>query len=273
MVMTTGQGPLILGATGRIGRALARVWPAGQAAVWQHRPGRIAPARPAVSWDILRAPAPDLPASLTGIVLLAGPVSGDFSATTPLARVAADLAERLGLRLLVASSQAVYGAPAGPVDETAALSPVTAYAQAKAEMERAVAGRATCLRIGNVAGCDGLLGAAARQSPLGLTCLADGTTPQRSYIGPATLARVLCDLLAHQGPLPDVLNLAQPGVVAMGDLLDAAGVAHVPKPQTPADVPRLELDVSALAALVDLPAATAAGLVAEARAAGWSAAP
>lgn len=270
--MTTGQGPLILGSTGRLGRALARVWPAGQGAVWQHRPGAAPPRAPSLAWDILTEPCPDLPEQPDGIILLAGPVRGDMSPTTPLARVAAALAARWQTRLLIASSQAVYGAPVGPADEKTPIAPTTPYGEAKAAMETAVAGQkdVTCLRIGNVAGCDALLGAAAQQTSLSLACWPDGQSPQRSYIGPATLARALCDLLAAKDPLPPVLNCAQPGALTMADLLDAADVAHTPREATASDLRRLELDVAALSAWVNLPPADPATLIAEARAAGWS---
>ena len=87
--MITGQGPLILGSTGRVGRALARIW--DSPAIWQHRNGAQAPATPAVVWDILDTPAPAL-SGVSGIVLLAGATGGaGLAQTTPLAQAACDL--------------------------------------------------------------------------------------------------------------------------------------------------------------------------------------
>jgi hypothetical protein len=85
-----------------------------------------------------------------------------------------------------------------------------------------------------------------------------------------TLARVLVALLAHQGPLPPVLNVASPNPLAMADVLDAAGVAFDWTPAPPTALHRLALDTAALGRIVALPAITAADLVAEARAGGWT---
>ena len=174
--------------------------------------------------------------------------------------------------MLVASSQAVYGAPPGGVaGEDTPLAPLSDNGRTKRAVEEAVAGRATCLRIGNVVGCDMLLMNAAR-GPVTLDRLADGTSPARSYIGAGDLWAVITALLAHPAP-PGTLNVARPGTVAMADLLRAAGLDWSWQEAGPAALPRLELDVHRLTEIVPLPAATPAALIAAARAGGWRPAP
>ena len=98
----------------------------------------------------------------------------------------------------LASSAAVYGRPEGdaPLSETTEPRRVSGYGRAKRAMEQAVAeGQGvTCLRIGNVAGADQLLlnaATATAQAPLILDRFADGTGPDRSYIGPETFLGVV----------------------------------------------------------------------------------
>lgn len=261
---------LILGGTGRVGRALAHVWPADlPTPIWHARSGGDYP------WDMLSEPAPDIPAGTIGILALAGVTQGDdaaLAANTQLARVACDLAVRAGgLRVLLASSQAVYGAQTGPASETMHPLPQTPYGHVKLAMEQAVSEyeNTTCLRIGNVAGCDGLLLAAARGSEIALDQFPDGQGPQRRYIGPQALARVVGELMCHTSPLPKVLNVAQPRIIAMADLLDAGMVPWRWKPAGAGALRILDLQCDRLAEYVSLPPATAADLVTQARAAGW----
>ena len=259
-----------MGSTGQVGRALAAVWPADAGAIWQHRPGSVPPAAPAFSWDILHHPAPARPAGVTGIVQLAR--GADTPTEVALAHAACDLGAAWDVPVLVASSQAVYGPNPDIVPESAPCAPANAYGAAKLAMEQAIAGRATALRIGNVAGCDMLLMNAAR-GRVTLDRLPDGSSPRRSYISAVGLSRVILGLLARTGPLPDVLNVAQPGTLAMGDLLAAACQRWDWQAAGAGVLPALELDVSRLMALVPLPRADAQVLIAEARAAGWRTAP
>lgn len=261
---------LVLGGTGRVGRALRRVWPADlPAPIWQARSGGEYP------WDMLSGPAPEIPTGTIGILALAGVTQGDdtaLAANTWLARMACDLAKRAGgLRVLLASSQAVYGTPAGLVSEETPAIPQTPYGHAKLAMEQAVAAdeNVTCLRIGNVAGCDGLLLAAARGDVLSLDQFPDGQGPQRCYIGPQALARVIGRLLLSRDPLPKLLNVAQPRSVAMADLLDEAHVPWQWRPASSGALRVLDLQCDRLAGLVPLPDATAVDLIGQARAAGW----
>lgn len=215
--------------------------------------------------------------------------------------IAVHLAHKQGLGpVLLCSSAAVYGPGPGPHredgggDPWSLPRPANEYSAAKwlmelhAEIEvaRLPAPRPVvcALRIGNVTGADALFGAMTK-GPVMLDRLADGGAPRRAYIGPLTLARTIVALLAAPERLPAslharrpdgttlvttaALNLAQPGLLPMDDLLRAAGHPFAWRPAPPTALPALEMDLSRLLALVPLPPATPEGLVAEARLAGW----
>lgn len=175
---------------------------------------------------------------------------------------------------LLASSAAVYGRAGGLCRESDDVRPVAPYGAAKLAMEQAVladGGPVTCLRIGNVAGADQILGRAGQGRALVLDRFPDGHTPRRSYIGPATLARVLADLAMAAGrgrALPGVLNVAAPGTVEMGALLDAAGQSWTPRAAPVEAIAEVALDIGTLSRFTrpDPATGTAAGLVAEWRA-------
>ena len=243
--------PLILGGAGRLGRALAQVWPVEvPPPLYQSRNG----ASGTLPWDILNEPAPDLP-PLSCIVVLAGVTQGSSAAlalNTPLAQAGADLGMRLGVPVLIASSQAVYGPQQGLMREDSALKPWTDYGRAKAAMEAAVTGsHVTHLRISNVAGCDALAAAALRGG-VKLDRFADGHGPRRAYVTPGDLAHVLI-ALAAANDRPRVVNIARAGTVAMADVLAAAGVSYdwIPAPWDA--VPELALDVTLLQEIYPLP--------------------
>jgi len=245
---------LVLGATGRIGRILRACWPEGRA-LWQGRGDAGA--------DVLRLDPLADPAALAGaaqgcgaILCLAGVTPSRAAAgaamadNVALAEAAVRAGAAAGARVLLASSAAVYGDRGGLLSEAAAPRPLGAYGRAKAEMEArgaelgAALGVAVCaLRIGNVAGADAILG--GWRPGFRLDRFADGRTPRRSYVGPVTLARVLGDL-AMRDDLPAVLNVAAPGAVEMGALLDAAGLGWTPRPASAGAIPSVELDVTAL---------------------------
>lgn len=261
-----GGGPLILGATGNVGQALQRVpddcW--NGTPVWQSR----SPISHYYHWDILDAGAPDV--ACNGIVMLAGAADSDAAVHIGLAQKAAKLGERLGVRVLIASTQAVYGPQAGRLSEATPCKPVGAYGTAKLAMEQAVAGQGhvTCMRIGNIMGTD-MLGRAAMRGDVVLDQLPSGHAPERAMIGPVTFARVLTGLLDTEKSLPQALNVAQPGMVAMDDILTAAGVPWGWRTAPETVLPCLDLDVSMLGAMVPLAPADPAVLVAEARSTGW----
>jgi nucleoside-diphosphate-sugar epimerase len=225
---------LHLGASGRLGRMVAAAWAAepGLSVVPQWRRAGEAPPGAAI-WSPLEEPVPDI-GPVDVVVDLSGAVRLDVSVNAALAGAALDAAGRLGARwTLLPSSAAVYGA--GPFGEAEDGRPLSDYGRSKREMERVAEGRrATCLRIGNVAGACALLGAGPGARVIDR--LPDGRGPRRSYIGPGGLARVLAGLarLAAGGAaLPSRLNVAAPGVVAMEALADAAGLMwrHRPAPE------------------------------------------
>ncbi|WP_254683416.1 NAD(P)-dependent oxidoreductase [Phaeobacter sp. LSS9] len=292
---------LILGASGRIGGLLRHQWAsAGADLRWQRRARPEGAEAGAQGWHVLDPLTdPDALAEAArcaaAILCLAGPVPGgaagrELSARQlvqhrDLALATLEAAARVreaetgagtgAPRLLLASSAAVYGAAPGPLSEDIPLAPMAPYGVAKAEMEQAAQARAaelgleiSLLRIGNIAGIDAILG--GWRAGFCLDQFADGQTPRRSYIGPRTLAEVLATLI--QCPdLPQVLNIAQPGAVAMGDLLQAAGLDCARRPAPAQAIAEVQLDVTRLIGLLAdqpaaLPAASPQDLVAEARA-------
>lgn len=254
----------VLGANGKIGQILQRVW-VDQPLIWQARQ----PGGPGwLRWSLLEETPPPAPAPDLVLINLAGVVSGDAETqaqNTALALAACDLAERWQARhVFHASSAAVYGA-AGQAGQLLAedgpATPISAYGAAKLAMEAAVAARSrvggpgfTCLRIGNIVGADALIGNGrvgedVRLDPVpGQAC-----GPMRSYIGPAALARILAglaDLAQRNAPLPGLLNIAAPGLVGMADLLRATAIRWHWGPDNPQVLPRVGLDTARLEALL-----------------------
>jgi hypothetical protein len=256
-------GPLILGGSGKLARALVKVWPVGAPApVLQTRDG----AGGTLAWDILNTPAPDIP-PISGVIVLAGVLRGDpvaMALNTSLAQAGAALAAAHGVPALVASSQAVYGPQAGLLSEQSPCVPVGDYGQAKLAMEQAVAApHLTFLRIGNVAGCDTLADAMMRP-PVILDRFANGQGPRRAMLGAADMTQVLLALLSA-AKRPPVINLARPGLVAMADLLTATATPFLWQPAPSGALPVLALDVTLLQEIFPLPPANAADMAAQ----GW----
>ena len=259
---------LLVGASGRVGRLLL--------AHWRRRPP---PARLARQYrrggdglDTLVWLPLDGPAALEdwarrngeidAMLVFAGatPGSADLVDNRRLAEACMGAALRLGISTcLVASSAAVYGAGNGiPFREDGVPEPVSAYGHAKCEMERACLLHrdrglgVSVLRIGNVAGADALLGQvteAGATRTIMLDRFDDGGGPVRSYIDPATLARVLETLASRDGELPFRLNIAAPSPVPMAALLDAARLPWAWRPAPPEAVQHVTLDCTRLSAL------------------------
>lgn len=273
---------LVVGGTGRLGRLLRAAWAAeGQPGlVWQRRVGAGGVSGPGPCFDPLSEPdafaraarGADAIVNLAGRVAPEGPAL-DLHTDLALAAVTAGGSAGVG-HVFLASSAAVYGA-AHHAGEESPLYPVSAYGRAKQEMEKAVLasatpGRApavTCLRIGNVAGADQLLGAPRTAMPQPLHVLADGQGPTRSYIGPRALAATLAALFAARRAgheLPRVLNVALPGGVRMDALLDADGRAWRAVPAPKGVLPEVTLDTGQLEAVAGpLPEARADRIVAD----------
>lgn len=242
---------LILGAGGRLGQMLWQHWPEGAQLRGQSRRAVDG----LLQFDPLSDPkalaraskAADIIICLSGVTPAHAAASGDaMHLNTDLALAALDAAPQ-GARVFVASSAAVYGAANGPHSEDGLVAPVNEYGRAKLAMEKAVLshgqGRVCVLRIGNVAGADAILG--SWREGMMLDQLPDGSTPRRSYIGPSTLARVVHGLCLAQS-IPDIVNVAAPGMVGMGDLLDAAGFAWTPREPKFDVIPEVSLDTQTL---------------------------
>jgi len=270
---------VVTGASGRIGRVLQVVWgglrPAGFAVpdrVWWTARQAGQPV-----WHI-GGPVPVLPQGAIVLHLAAalhGPEVASNAATTDAVCRAAIACG--ASHVFVASTAAVY--PSGrDLAETVPPAPTSAYGRSKHESEQAamrllpgpMGPGLTVLRIGNLAGADSLLGGLQPGTPALLDPIPDQPGgPLRSYIGPSVLAGVLAALILRAqagGDLPQILNVAQPGVVAMGDLLDAAGHPWRFGPRNPAAIPVVGLSVDRLQAVLPadtLPPATAAGILAD----------
>lgn len=291
-----GGRVLVLGSGGRIGQFLVRSWasrpPANLLPLWHARQARAATPEH-LAWDMLAQPLPGAWQSQgrerngpgTVVLCLAGVVAGDHAAlaqNSALALAALEAGQAMGARhVFLCSSAAVYGHASGPQPETAAPRPCSAYGAAKLEMERAAldwhARQAqppglTLIRIGNVAGADALLGCAVlRPGPVALDRFANGHGPSRSYIGPGRLAAVLARLLAlavsdRAQRLPRMLNIAEPGPVAMQALLQAAALPWHWRAAPATALQAQALDLARLARLMPLPVADPARMVAEWRA-------
>jgi nucleoside-diphosphate-sugar epimerase len=258
---------LVMGASGRIGTYLRQFWAdVALDAVWQFRTG--APAD-GLSWHPLDMRVPDI-GPVDTVLCLSGVTSGPaLDRNTDLALAALAAAHVLkARRVLLCSSVAVYGAGRGPHAESGPCHPANAYGASKLAMERAALDAAdklqvTCLRIGNVAGADALLGGLRSDTMPALDRFADGSAPRRAYIGPRTLAALLAQLVSMPGPLPAVINVAQPGLVGMDALLQAAGRAFVWRDAPAHALPELALDTTLLQTLCLVPPANAGALVAE----------
>lgn len=250
---------VVLGATGRIGRLLQLCPPPGVHLRLQARRPQVG----AGDWHLLDPLAePQALARLAegagALLCLAGPVPGrgraDMQDHIRLAAAAVRAGAAVGARVLLASSAAVYGAQPGLLAEDAPLQPASAYGEAKAEMEACAAalgaelGVQVCsLRIGNIAGFDAILG--GWRPGFTLDVFAGATTPRRSYAGVQCLAQMLGALL-RAPDLPPVLNVAQPGTVEMGALLQAAGLPFATRPAPAAAIPKVALDTARLQALL-----------------------
>lgn len=167
--------------------------------------------------------------------------------------------------IVLASTAAVYGPGLG-LREGDALEPIgtSAYALSKIEMETAArdaagakgAPKVTVLRIGNVAGADGLLASAAGHVADGTTLkmdqFEDGTAPVRSYISPRELFGAVQAVAAVPKERFRIINVAHPDAIELSDLVEAYRSHLLPKldwqyaPATAHALRHVALDVSTL---------------------------
>lgn len=276
--MTRPVRILVLGASGRLGRMLRRHWSeANLHPIWQFReaPRDWLLRDEILIFDPLLEPPVSTPADL--VISLAGvvPGKGELSLNIDLGLAAVKSAIALKAQhVMLASSAAVYGASTKPLSEEDAARPLSAYGMAKLEMEykalelAASHGlQATMLRIGNVAGADALL--SQQGISRNLDRFSSGYGPVRSYIGPQGLSSVLTSLMccAHSGIfLPERLNVALRGGVAMADLCKAADLEMTWQPAPETAVETVVLDVARLADLVSVADADAKAIIADWRA-------
>lgn len=277
---------MFLGASGRVGQFMRRVWSV-EPEVNLHVDWQFRTAQPVGVDTFIWPDLAELDSFLAHVnsvggldgmyVFLGASQAGDKTCTAQMApnvslveqALRAAVAAKIP-RVLVASSSAVYGGGHGrPFREDDALEPVNAYGKAKKDMETlcrryaAEYGIEICLlRIGNVAGADALLGTAAKwrigDPPRTLDVFPDGDGPRRSYIGPCTLARVLKSLALRPAPLPQLVNVATPTRVSMNALLDAAGIAWIPRAVPASPLQDIGLDCSRLERLSDIDASDGA---------------
>ncbi|WP_299152893.1 NAD(P)-dependent oxidoreductase [uncultured Tateyamaria sp.] len=249
---------VILGADSKVGRFLRPRWAAS--AIWATRQ------------DVDITDTPTLCATLRGadaVLNLAGVTHrSDVPQTlnADLAHRVLDAAQtaRAG-RVFLMSTAAVYGNQKGPLTEDRQLAPRTPYGHGKHAMEQIASAHphpCTIMRVGNLAGADAILG---RWKPgFALDTFPNGHTPMRSYIGPTALARSL-GALVHLRDAPPVVNVAAPGAVTMGALLDAANLDWTARPAPSTAIADVTLDTTLLCTLTSFAASdsTAQGIVAD----------
>lgn len=219
---------VVIGAGSHVGRMLRAQW--GEGARWLSR----------ADWTAGQGPGALAPllAGARAVICLAGatPGAAAFDLNRAIGAAVVEAAAGSGARVLLASTQAVYGDGPGPHAETGPVAPAGVYGTTKLEMERNARARARacgvalcCLRLGNVVGADRLFRNIAAGGAVGIDRYPDGRTPARSYIDPERLALALRDLVTLEA-LPEVLNLASAPALQMGALADAAGVVWAPRP-------------------------------------------
>ncbi len=273
----SGHAIAFLGASGRIGtllRAAERLSPQeNRRYIWQFRTDHPQAPENHFVWSEFSDPAPFINVAtqhrvhtlcvFTGATANKAALAPEAQARTreeTLATVehALHAAQRAGIsRVLVASSSAIYGmCRDAPFSEADMPAPHTGYGQTKLAVEqlcarwREASSLEICaLRIGNVAGADALLGAAAHTSARDLDIFPDGDGPRRSYLGPTRLFEILTALADHEGNLPSVLNLGGHMPVSMNALLESAKLPWHPRPCTLAGHQKIVLNSDRLAAL------------------------
>lgn len=263
---------LVLGASGKVGRLLRGVPGAGlgPATIWHSYRELVG----FDTWDISQRPPRGV--SFDAILNLAGGPNCNEEDGLALASAANRLAEQAGgVPHFYASSQAVYQVADAPISEIAPIAPPTPYGASKVAAEKVVRSytKGVCLRIGNVAGADSLFNS-MKSGVVTLDRFSDGSSPQRSYVGPGTLGKAITALTIRavkQGLKHSVYNVASPKALEMAKIVDAAGVKRIPcvAPQTA--IRLYALDVSRLSKIVPLEHCDANDIVEDAQAAGWEA--
>lgn len=253
----------VVGAGGRLGRLVRAQWR-------QRNPEGIAPVfLTRQDWDIASGAPPE--GLRPNIVLdLAGQTRTGFEANPVIAARVATWSACHGALLLHMSSAGVYAGGSQPMREDGPTLPHSVYGRSKLAAEagvRSADAKACILRLGNVIGADALIGGRAPGEEVILDPVpGQAGGPVRSSIGPVTLVDVITRLIgrAVQGEsLPTVVNIAQAPPVAMADLLEARRHPWRFGPPREGVLARMELATGVLEQFVDLPPATARGLLDE----------
>ncbi len=275
---------LVLGASGKLGRMLRRLWapgrPGGGQTLWQYRKD---PPGNGIEWQPGRA-VPGGLSSVDSVLALWGVTPGardapprDLGENSTLAVEAMELAARLGAgRVLHCSSAAVYVPGPDPLREDAAGGGINAYGRAKLDMEKAIADwcaahptgpRAVIMRIGNVAGADSLFAAIGAAIGCGsgritLDRFDTGEGPWRSYVSLRALAQTIETLMnCETGPAPLTVNVATRPPLAMEAIARAAGCEIDWRPAPEGAAPMVWLGTARLAQMTTLPEESAGSLV------------
>ncbi len=261
---------LLVGATGRVGSMLLKCQSNGTENISLVPQTRTPKFLNEVIWDPLKGPENLMREtaesfSVKSMIILAGATPGSgkpMSLNVDIVSACLAAASKSGFkRILVASSSAIYGASNGiPFTEDAKPRPQNEYGEAKLQMEKCCEPwrkrglEICCMRIGNVAGADALMGNFSANrlfSPLTIDLFEDGRGPIRSYIGPRTMYEVLQTLCLMKNAPPDILNLAAPVPVRMEDIADAAGQNWVGVSKKDNGSQNITLDCSVLSQLHD----------------------
>lgn len=268
----------MLGASGRLGGMLRKIWAADPpAGIDLHFQARVKLAGANTHHWIPDQDPRALPACDT-VVALWGQTTGDATAlaqNTALSDTSRAVARACGAaRLLHLSSAAIYG-PADAASEATIPAPTGDYGRAKRAMEAHIARfhdlhlHHICLRLANVVGADSLAPALSAPGPVTLDQFPDGTGPIRSYITAEDLARTLIALAAlPPAALPRTLNIAAHAPVAMEALARAAGKDVIWRPAPAHATARVTLDTAHMARLLPqiIPEADPARMIARWRA-------
>ncbi|MEP5760897.1 MAG: NAD-dependent epimerase/dehydratase family protein [Litoreibacter sp.] len=252
---------MILGANGRVGRLLLGI-------------PNVIPLRQArtdadICFDIMMDSAA-LRAAISQVDVILNLAGATHHSETPLAGRNVRLARQVldhadGKQVFLISSAAVYGAQSGELFETSALRSNNDYGREKIAMEEmacAHPAKSTVLRLGNVLGADALLGMG--RTTFALDTFTDGTTPERSYIGPRLLGCVLGKLMNTEVQ-PPILNVATSAPVSMADLLMAAGHSWTATRAPKTAIKTVSLNTDLLQSIISIPptASTASSLVSD----------
>lgn len=264
---------LILGASGKLGRALRAFWRVDQPQDIEIVPvfRRESIAEGAVFWQpgesVRGLPKADVVLALWGVT---GGNPQALSANAALARAAIELGAGTGAQqVLHCSSAAVYGRVPGPLREDTPCRPANAYGESKCAMERVIhnarGATQTILRIGNVAGADALFANMLPGARVTLDRFDSGAGPARSYIAPTDLGAVI--LAVVRSGTGGIVNVAAPRPTAMAEIAEAARCAVDWHAAPASALETVQLDTARLSDICPLPvsAASAAHLVEDAR--------